>query len=150
MSEMSKDEQFVEYLKMIQNVIDRLAKNSFQIKAWAAALFTATIVLTFSIINILIFIVLIAVMCLLWALDSYYLKQEKLFRKLYADKVSKFNDETKKENLIYFDMDISTFSVDSVPKTMISISEFLYYIAYVITLGIFLIIYLTMNWQILV
>ena len=147
---MSKDEQFVEYLKMIQNVIDRLAKNSFQIKAWAAALFTATIVLTFSIINILIFIVLIAVMCLLWALDSYYLKQEKLFRKLYADKVSKFNDETKKENLIYFDMDISTFSVDSVPKTMISISEFLYYIAYVITLGIFLIIYLTMNWQILV
>ncbi|GAH64617.1 unnamed protein product, partial [marine sediment metagenome] len=43
---MDDSELFTKYLEMIQNVIERLARNSFQIKAWAATIFTAAIVLT--------------------------------------------------------------------------------------------------------
>jgi hypothetical protein len=144
---MDDNELFTKYLEMIQNVIERLARNSFQIKAWTATIFTATIVLTYSIINTLIFIVLIAVISLFWALDSYYLKQERLFRKLYEQKVNQFNEKDKIE---MFDMNVSIFQVSSVFKTMFSISELLYYIAIIGTLVAFLITYLTVNWKILI
>ena len=65
------DEIFVKYLEMIQRVIERMAKNSFQIKTWTATLFAAIIILTYSIINILIFIVLFFIISMFWALDSY-------------------------------------------------------------------------------
>jgi len=147
---MNDNELFTKYLEMIQNVIERLARNSFQIKAWAATIFTAAIVLTYSIINTLIFMVLITVISLFWALDSYYLKQERLFRKLYEHKVSQFNNVSEKEKIKMFDMDVSNFNVESVFKTMFSISEFLYYIAIIGTLIAFLITYLTINWEILI
>ena len=135
---------------MIQNVIERLARNSFQIKTWAATIFTATIVLTYSIINTLIFIVLIVVIILFWALDSYYLKQERLFRKLYEQKVEQFNNTLEKDKIEMFDMNVSIFQVKSVFKTMFSISELLYYIAIIGTLVAFLITYLSVNWEIFI
>ncbi|GAI99845.1 unnamed protein product, partial [marine sediment metagenome] len=49
------DEFFIKYLELIQKIIERMARNSFQIKTWTATLFAAIIVLTYSIINILIF-----------------------------------------------------------------------------------------------
>ncbi len=147
---MDNSELFTKYLEMIQNVIERLARNSFQIKAWTATIFTAVIVLTYSIINTLIFMVLITVISLFWALDSYYLKQERLFRKLYEHKVGQFNNVSEKEKIKMFEMDVSNFKVESVFKTMFSISEFLYYIAIIGTLIAFLITYLTINWEILI
>lgn len=147
---MDDNELFTKYLEMVQNVIESLARNSFQIKTWAATIFTATIVLTYSIINTLIFIVLIVVISLFWALDSYYLKQERLFRKLYEKKVSEFNNDSERGKIKMFGMNVSTFQVDSVFKTMFSISELLYYIAIIGTLIAFLITYLTINWEILI
>ena len=147
---MDDNELFTKYLEMIQKIIERLARNSFQIKAWAATIFVATIVLTYSIINILIFAILIFVIILFWALDSYYLKQERLFRKLYNQKVNQFNNEQEKENIILFEMDVSKFQEKCVFKIMFSISEVLYYGAIIITLVTFLITYLTVSWQILI
>jgi len=147
---MDDNELFTKYLEMIQNVIERLARNSFQIKAWAATIFTATIVLTYSIINTLIFIVLIVVISLFWALDSYYLKQERKFIKLYEQKVDQFNNALEKNKIEMFDMNVSNVQVKNVFKTMFSISELLYYIAIIGTLVAFLITYLTLNWGILV
>ena len=147
---MDDNELFTKYLEMIQNVIERLARNSFQIKTWAATIFTATIVLTYSIINTLIFIVLIAVISLFWALDSYYIKQERLFRKLYEQKVYQFNKTQEKDKIEMFDMNVSIFQVKSVFKTMFSISELLYYIAIIGTLVAFLITYLSVNWEIFI
>jgi len=147
-----KDEIFCEYLNMIHKIIERLAKNSFQIKAWTATIFAAIIVLTYSIINILIFFILIFTVSLFWALDSYYLKQEKLFRKLYEHKVNEYHDESMRMKIKVFDMSVIEYKteVKNVPKTMISISELLFYIPFIMTLIIFLITYLTLNWQILI
>jgi len=128
-----------------------MARNSFQIKAWTATLFAAIIVLTYSIINILIFIVLIFVICMFWGLDSYYLRQERLFRELYNSKVKEFNENAKNVNQPY-SMNVDSYKEDeaSTLRIMFSISEFLYYIAFLITIIIFLIVYLTIYWQILV
>ena len=146
------DENFRKYLEIIQGVIERMAKNSFQIKAWAATLFTATIVLTFSMINILIFLVLILAITMLWALDAYYLQQERLFRKLYEKVVADYNDPSKKDKIKVFDMNVKELkdNIDSVGKIMISISERLYYLAFIIVLIIFLITYFTIGWQVLI
>lgn len=151
MTQENKDGLFLEYMKMIQNVIDRQAKNSFKIKAWTATIYVATVVLTYSIINILIFIVLIFTVALFWALDSYYLKQERLFRALYKVNVKNFNDKNLRNEIKFFDMDIKVYKnqVDSVLKTMISLSELLYYSAIILTLVVFLTTYLTLYWQIL-
>ena len=145
------DEFFIKYLELIQKIIERMARNSFQIKAWTATLFAAIIVLTYSIINILIFIVLIFTICMFWALDSYYLRQEKLFRELYNAKVKEFNENAKNVNQPY-SMRVDSYKKDedSTLRIMFSISEFLYYIAFLITIIAFLIVYLTINWQILV
>ena len=145
------DEFFIKYLELIQKIIERMARNSFQIKAWTATLFAAIIVLTYSIINILIFIVLIFTICMIWALDSYYLRQEKLFRELYNTKVKEFNENAKNVNQPY-SMRVDSYKKDedSTLRIMFSISEFLYYIAFLITIIAFLIVYLTINWQILV
>ncbi|MBA7575817.1 hypothetical protein ES708_17653 [subsurface metagenome] len=145
------DEFFIKYLELIQKIIERMARNSFQIKAWTATLFAAIIVLTYSIINILIFIVLIFTICMFWALDSYYLRQEKLFRELYNAKVKEFNENAKNVNQPY-SMRVDSYKKDedSTLRIMFSISEFLYYIAFLITIIVFLIVYLTINWQILV
>ncbi|MBA7663570.1 hypothetical protein ES703_71615 [subsurface metagenome] len=140
------DEIFVKYLEMIQRVIERMAKNSFQIKTWTATLFAAIIILTYSIINILIFIVLFFIISMFWALDSYYLKRERLFRKLYERKVKEFNENSKKIQEL-FTMNVKSYEseVNSIPRLMISTSEILYYIAFIIIIFVFLLVYLTTN-----
>ena len=146
-----KDDIFARYLGMIQKVIERMAKNSFQIKTWTATLFTAIIVLTYSILNILIFIVLLLTVFMFWGLDSYYLRQERLFRALYEDKVKEFNENSADVSQP-FSMNIEAYKseVDSVPRIMISISEILYYLAFLIAIIFFLIVYITVDWNILV
>jgi len=143
MTEKINDEIFCEYLKMIQKIINRLAKNSFQIKTLTVTIFAAIIVLTYSILNILIFTVLFFIVILFWVLDSYYLKQERLFRKLYEHKVNEYNDESQRVNIILFEMSVKNYNkeVKNVPKTMFSISELLFYISFIISLIFFLIIY---------
>ncbi len=145
------DEVFIKYLELIQKIIDRMARNSFQIKTWAATLFAGIIILTYSIINILIFIVLLFTICMFWTLDSYYLRQERLFRHLYNAKVKEFNENSKNVNQPY-SMNILPYreEEDSTFRIMFSISEILYYAAFLITIIIFLIVYLTIYWQILV
>lgn len=132
-----------EYFNMIQRVITRLAQNSFQIKAWSATIFTAILALTFSFINIMIFIALLIVMTLFWYLDSYYLKQERLFRRLYNKKVEDYNDNIKKTKMKIFDMNIKNFkSIEQkVPRIMVSVSEFCFYLPFIVALVIMLISY---------
>ena len=75
----------IEHLKMIQGVIERMGRNSFQLKAWSAALATGWLAfvaqggtgqLQPGILVLVPFIIL-------FALDGYFLWQERLFRGLY-------------------------------------------------------------------
>jgi hypothetical protein len=77
------EEHRVKHLELLQHVIDRMASNSFLIKGWPLTLLSALLVLglkdkTEGIIHI-VFIPTV----MFWILDSYFLKEERLFRKLY-------------------------------------------------------------------
>lgn len=88
----------VEYLKMIQSVIDRLAQNSFTTKNWSVGLITA--ILAFSTVTqqaSTAVLALFPAICFC-ALDVFYLRKERLFRALYnaasRGEASKFSMDT--------------------------------------------------------
>lgn len=80
---MTDDEKQVKHLEMIQNVIARMAANSFTIKGWSTTLVTAVLAFLskdgkpqyawIALIPAVVF----------WALDAYYLALERAFRDLY-------------------------------------------------------------------
>jgi hypothetical protein len=95
-------EKKIKHLEMIQNIITRLANNSFSLKGWTVIFIAA--VLGFAIKEsdpYYIPLVLFPIFAF-WGLDGYYLRQEKLFRALY-DKVRKSDEQD-----INFEMDISS------------------------------------------
>lgn len=70
---------------MIQNVIARMASNSFLLKGWSVTLVVG--LLAFANLKEMDskFIILALVPTIFfWALDSYFVKQEKMYRKLYG------------------------------------------------------------------
>lgn len=77
-------ESKIRYLEIIQNVISRMASNSFLLRGW-----TVTIVVgLFAFANVKdmnpVYMLLALIPTLVfWGLDGYYVHQEKLYRKLY-------------------------------------------------------------------
>lgn len=123
------DNLYIEYFKILQNTITRMAQNSFLIKAWSITIIAGISVLTFSFINTLIFAVLIGVIIVFWIMDSYYLRLEKLYRKLYEKVVNIFNTPSMKTQIRLFDMKYESFTnqVHTIPRIMFSKAEGLFY-----------------------
>ncbi|KKN05200.1 hypothetical protein LCGC14_1089740 [marine sediment metagenome] len=140
------DTIYSQYFAIIQNVINRTAKNSFLIKAWTVTLIAAIFVLTFSIVNILIFGVLLAITFIFWVLDSYYLSLERVYRRLYQTKVEEYNDDQKRESMKLFDMDYKPFKKleQKFLRIMVSKTEILFYFPMIGALTCFLIISIVM------
>ena len=94
----------IEHLKMIQAVITRMANNSFMLKGWGVILTSAIFALLVKDANKQFIFLTILPVIAFWILDGYYLRQERLFRKLY-DQV-----RLKDESQIDFSMDTSSVS----------------------------------------
>lgn len=77
------DERPLKHLEMIQAVISRMAQNSFTLKGWAVTLVTAILALAVGTGTRGILLVALLPALVLWGLDGYYLRQERLFRRLY-------------------------------------------------------------------
>ncbi len=69
-----------EELKLVQGVINRMGTNSFLIKGWAITLIVATLLLKG---NSYQFFIAFLPWLLFWVLDAYFLRLEKLYRRLY-------------------------------------------------------------------
>lgn len=124
------DLAYYEYFKIIQNTINRLASNSFLIKAWTITLIGSISILTFSILNSIIFTVLIGIVIVFWILDSYYLKMERLYRELYQDNVDKFNVLNQRNEILLFDMKTERYTNKvRLIKVIFSKTESLFYIS---------------------
>lgn len=92
------EEKKIRYLEMVQNIVSRMASNSFSLKSWTVTLVVGILALSskeadknflyFALIPIVVF----------WFLDSYYLQLERKYRALF-DCVRKAPD-----NNIDFDM----------------------------------------------
>lgn len=111
----------VSHLEMIQNVIARMSHNSFLIKGWTITLISAFIVIEKSNIKTNFLYIAVFPTLFFWVIDSYFLNQERLFRKLF-NKV-RLLDDTQ----IDFSMDTIQFKKITWFKTFFSKTLFIFY-----------------------
>ena len=95
----------IAHLQMIQAVITRMAGNSFMVKGWTVTLVTALFALAAADANRFFVYVAYLPAVMFWVLDAYFLRQERLFRKLY-DHVREAKDGT-----VEFSMNTHPFNV---------------------------------------
>ena len=86
---------------MIQDVITRMANNSFKLKGWVITLVAGFFALAGKDTEKSYFLVVYIPIIIFWGLDAYYLLQERLFRILYNKAI------TMSEEEIDFSMDTS-------------------------------------------
>ena len=84
----------INHLQMIQGVINRMASNSFALKGWAVTLLAGIFALASKEADKMYFLIPYVPIIVFWGLDSYYLLQERLYRKLYK-KASSVSDDAK-------------------------------------------------------
>jgi hypothetical protein len=73
-------EYMLKEIDIIQEIIKRMAFNSFMIKGWAITLVVVTLLLKGTKHQVLIAFIPLLVF---WFLDAYFLWQERMYRKLY-------------------------------------------------------------------
>ena len=83
-SDKIKLEELHKELELIQNCIARMANNSFMLKEWFVALGAVVIAMTLDKSNKTVIIgTLLLVTVAFWYLDAFFLRIEKMYRKLY-------------------------------------------------------------------
>lgn len=116
-------ESKLKHIDIIQSTISRMAQNSFTIKGW-----TITILVGLFVFlqkdnfrnNMIIYLVPII---FFWILESYYLWQERLFRKLYNDVIVNVTEESDLSmNIIQYKNTVKFFS------SLFSVSEIMVYL----------------------
>ena len=89
------------HLEMIQAIITRMSVNSFLLKGWSVVLVSALFALAAGNSEKLFVYLAYFPAIAFWILDGYFLRQERLFRKLY-DRVRSLD-----ESVVDFSMDTS-------------------------------------------
>lgn len=85
------------HLEFCQQVINRMGNNSFALKGWSVTLLAAIFALAADKAKVSTIWVAILPVLVFWALDAYFLGQERLYRSLY-DQLRKL-DNTQWEAL---------------------------------------------------
>lgn len=112
---MTRDEM-IAHLPLIQGVINRMGNNSFLIKGWTVTLVAAIFALSAAGTNQnFIFIALIPIV-VFWFLDSFYLKQERLYRELYNDIATGYSE------IDAFTMKTQKYTTQCIPRLMLTAS----------------------------
>lgn len=78
-------EDLVKHLEMVQAVVSRMASNSFLLKGWTVTLTAALFALAAKDSKVVFAVIALLPALSFWGLDAYYLRQERLFRKLYDE-----------------------------------------------------------------
>jgi len=76
-------EKKIKHLEMLQTIISRMARNSFMLAGWNVVLVSAIFALAFSESKSVLVIVAYLPAATFWLLNGYFLRHERLFRKLY-------------------------------------------------------------------
>lgn len=123
---MEKDELFKE-IDLIQNCINRMAKNSFMLKGWALTIFAGVTAFTkgenFSNPVTLVCTTIIPFVCF-WILDTFFLRTEKKYRKMYEDMLIKRKDNNTEGQ---YELNPQKIKVDCFLKVMFSITLVVFY-----------------------
>ncbi len=122
----TEDELRLKHLGDVQTTIARLAQNSFTIRGWSVTLVSVV----FAVLNTkgapaaLGWLPLLPAL-VFWWLDAYYLRLERLYRRLYAAAASRLTAGAPPDvgsDLPAFDMDVSRYrgSVPTLPRTLLT------------------------------
>lgn len=77
-------EEIHKEIDLIQSCITRMAQNSFMIKGWFVSLYAVILALLPEKVNIfLLCAALVAINLIFWYLDGFFLRTEKVYRKIY-------------------------------------------------------------------
>lgn len=131
-------ENKMKHLEMIQDIISRMASNSFALKGWAVTLVAGIFALAGKDVDKMYFLVAYIPIVVFWGLDSYYLMRERLYRSLY-DKIRR-----KEAKQIDFDMNVNLpeFKTrkNSLKDCLLSKTEIWFYLPLaIVTAGIIII-----------
>lgn len=111
------DEAQMRHLEVIQSTITRLAGNSGAAKTWTVTLTAALFALAADKANPHFVWIALGPTVAFWYLDSYYLRQERLFRRLY-DAV-----RTEMPELPLFVMDVGPISKEISSQLSVAMSR---------------------------
>lgn len=100
-------DQKLTHLQLIQGVINRLAQNSFLLKGWSVVLVAALFAFAAKDSRLIFMYLAYFPAIAFWALDGFYLWQERLYRNLY-DTVRQLQPDK-----INFSMDTSAFKANT-------------------------------------
>lgn len=111
------EERRIRKLEMIQGIINRMASNSFLLKGWAVTMAAGILAININAMTVGLYLLIYLSILLFWSLDTYYLKLERLYRKLYENSLT--------EEAVTFDLqlpaavacDRTTFVQSFVSKT---------------------------------
>lgn len=119
----------LKHLDMIQDTIKRMANNSFLLKGWTVTLAAALVALLAKEGDYKYLLITFFPIICFWLLDGYYLRQERMFRKLFD--VVRIKDSSS----IDFSMDTKLYSrdVESWLKTCFSSTIMTFYIGLFVT-----------------
>ncbi len=125
-------ESKLKHLDLIQGVINRMASNSFSLKNWTIVLVSALFALAVKNSDTVFIAIAFLPAAAFWLLDGYFLRQERLYRKLY-DRVRKLDNKD-----IDFSMNTSDFltDVDSWLRVCLSYTLCIFYGFIFVTIAI--------------
>lgn len=83
-----------EQLKMIQAIIDRMARNSFALKGWTVTLVAALIGLAAADSNRSFALIAVYAVVVMASLDAYYLAIERRYRTFYSVAAARSGDDS--------------------------------------------------------
>jgi hypothetical protein len=95
-----KQENLHKELELIQSVITRMANNSFLVKGWTMTLISALIAFGKDIVlegqgGIYYLTAMLVIVIPFWWLDAFFLKQERIFRRIYEKAIKDPNAEKR-------------------------------------------------------
>ena len=111
-------ENKTEHLKMIEDIISRMAANSFQLKSWTVSLISAILIFADFKNEICFVWIAFVPIFVFWYLDAFYLQLERKYRKLYSMVQKDF--VTQKNEVACFDMNTRGLAVENVFLIMFS------------------------------
>jgi len=88
----SEMEKKLKHLELIQDVVNRQSTNSFLLKGWSVIIIAALIALAAKDAETRLVVLAGLPALVFWGLDGFFIRQEKLFRKLY-DRVRLLDEE---------------------------------------------------------
>lgn len=131
----------IKHLEMVEAIIERMAKNCFQLKGWAMTLVAIVGSLASKDSDKRFIILAFIPIIVFWLLDAYYLQQERRYKSLYREIAEKkeeesdFNLNTRKVR--YLDEEAKRICFG---KCIFSLSELLFYGALFLSLLILVIV----------